>query len=118
MPVALDDAPLRHTARSRLAAVVRGSRAGAARELDSRWLEHSPAYATALSAPLTPGAIRADCDGLTFDIPPSEKPSRMTARLVNGILPWHDILQQRGLGTGTLTLDIGANIGTTALTRI
>jgi FkbM family methyltransferase len=118
MPVALDDAPLRHTARSRLAAVVRGSRAEAARDADRRWLEHSADYAQALTAPLTAGALRCECDGLTFDIPPSEKPSRMTARLLNGSLPWHDILQQRGLGAGTVTLDIGANIGTTSLTRI
>jgi FkbM family methyltransferase len=118
MPVALDDAPLRHTARSRLAALVGGSRAAAAGEEDRRWLEHSDDYAKALTAPLTPGAMRAECDGLTFDIPPSEKPSRMTARLMNGILPWHDVLQQRGLGVGTVMLDIGANIGTTSLTRI
>ena len=118
MPVALDDAPLRHTARSRLAAVVRGSRAAAAREADRRWLEHSADYAKALAASLTTGAMRTDCDGLSFDVPPSEKPSRLTARLMNGILPWHDVLQQRGLGVGTVTLDIGANIGTTSLTRI
>ena len=37
---------------------------------------------------------------------------------MNGLLPWHDLLVQRGLGVGTVTLDVGANIGTTALTRI
>jgi FkbM family methyltransferase len=118
MPIALDDAPLRHTARSRLAAVVRGSRAPAALDAEQQWMQRCPAYAAAFAEGVAETALRAECDGLIFDIPPSEKPSRLTARLMNGLLPWHDILQQRGLGAGTLTLDVGANIGTTALTRI
>lgn len=118
MPVEIDDAPLRHTARGKLAALVRSSLAASALTAETKWLEHCPAYGDARTRGTIPGTLRSECDGLIFHIPPSSKPSRLTTRLMNGWLPWHDILLQRGLGVGTITLDIGANIGTTALTRI
>lgn len=118
MPIELDDAPLRHTARSRLAALTGSSRAAAALAAETEWLERCPAYADARGRDVVPGALRAECDGLVFQIPPCSKPSRLITRLMNGLLPWRDLLVQGALGGGTITLDIGANIGTTALTRI
>lgn len=114
----MDDAPLRHTARARLDALRASARADLGRRDAAVWASRCPAYAAASRSPLPEDVLRAESCGLRLCIPPSAKSSHLTERLRSGWLPWQMLLAQRPLGAGTITLDIGANIGSTALTRV
>ena len=72
----------------------------------------------ALDAPL-PTARKSECDGLTWWVPASEKQTRVGAGdAVQQRFPYRGILQTRGVTTGGIMLDLGANVGRMAVPRL
>jgi FkbM family methyltransferase len=87
------------------------------------FLERSPSYrgmlATMANGVLIGQSSRVSQNGLTWWIPLDEGGSKSLARRVaDGWLPMDQILRSRTLVAGGVMLDIGANIGTTALPRL
>ncbi|HXG90271.1 MAG TPA: FkbM family methyltransferase [Vicinamibacterales bacterium] len=64
------------------------------------------------------GTAAVDCYGMSFEFPVNEHDSgSLVARLRGGWLPVRDIAALRNIAFGPVMLDIGANVGTTALPR-
>jgi FkbM family methyltransferase len=103
-------------ARARLAALRHPARAGDAAARAEQWRQSGAAVA----APLPEGAAvdTLQIDELLWHVPVETPPSPLNKRLRDGWLPWHDLLYQRIVGTGFAVIDIGANVGTTAICRV
>lgn len=87
------------------------------RFLDSRH-GHQDDHA-ARQEPSSSSARRVRIAGLTWCIPHDDrKPGSLSDRLIRGELPLADILRTRRYAKGGVMIDIGANIGTTAIPRV
>jgi FkbM family methyltransferase len=62
---------------------------------------------------------RVQIAGITWSVPQDDrKPGSLSDRLLHGELPLGDILRTRRFARGGVMIDIGANIGTTAIPRL
>jgi FkbM family methyltransferase len=87
-----------------------------------RRLSRNATASGAVSSPGTTAALSGDrvrIAGLTWHIPPDDrKPGSLSDRLLHGQLPLAEILRTRRYAHGGVMIDIGANIGTTAIPRL
>lgn len=111
--------------RHRVRGVPRGCGAALYQVMWSRHRRLMSRYATASGNGSPPGATAppsADTvriAGLTWHIPPDDrKPGSLSDRLLRGQLPLAEILRTRRYAHGGVMIDIGANIGTTAIPRL
>lgn len=109
--------PIAMLAQARLRALVSSPEAGVARQAEQAWLHACAAYREARSRD-DGGSDLLAVQGLRFSIPHEVAPRGLSARLRDGWLPWHDVLNRWSLGIGSVAIDIGANIGTTAILRV
>jgi FkbM family methyltransferase len=116
--------PIEHTLRARHHALLHSARRDAAAAREQEFAAATASYLAELrSESLAADATRLEqvsVAGLTFWVPRSDGDAGGLAdRMVRkGWLPFADILKGRELGVGTIMLDIGANIGTTAIPRV
>jgi len=113
----LDASVLAHMAPLRLAALQQSSRTVEALRREREWAGRCPAYAAACATAPHP-VDTLHVDGLTWRVPAESAPSPLGSRLRDGKLPWHDVVYQRIVGVGTSMIDVGANVGTTAICRV
>lgn len=89
---------------------------------EERLLAVSESYRTAVAADANaslPMALKGACDGLTWWVPTSAKQKRSGAgEAAQQRFPYRAILQTRGLATGGIMLDLGANVGRMAVPRV
>jgi len=87
-----------------------------------RRLSRNATASGGVSSPGTTAALSGDrvrIAGLTWHIPPDDrKPGSLSDRLLHGQLPLAEILRTRRYAHGGVMIDIGANIGTTAIPRL
>ena len=102
------------------ALVERPSEAAAAR--DAHHLTASPSYAEALRADAhdtTAAPQRVTIDGVVWCVPKDAGGGGdLSDRIAHGWLPFHGIIATRELAVGGAMIDVGANVGTTAITRV
>jgi FkbM family methyltransferase len=88
---------------------------------EAAWLALSEGYRDEIARddPPVAGADHVTIAGLRWWVPPdSRMPGRIAERMLNtGWLPLKEILQAREVSCGGVMLDVGANIGTTSITR-
>lgn len=112
--------PLYHTLAARRAALMTPSRQEPAADVERAFEGRSPCYAAALTVNGASGVADADravVAGLTMWVP-RDRHGALGKRLRKGWLPFREILAQRELGVGNVMLDIGANVGVTAIPRV
>ncbi len=113
--------PLYQTLSARHAALTSAAAKVRSVSIEDEFRRRSPSYAAALddSDDLAHSgrAERVSVHGLAFWIP-QDAYGAYGARLRRGWLPFREILAQRELGVGNVMLDIGANIGMTAIPRV
>ena len=110
------------------ALIARPSEAAAAR--DAHHLTASPSYANALRADghdtahdtthdTTGAPQRVTIDGVVWCVPKDAGGGGdLSDRIAHGWLPFHGIMATRELAVGGAMIDVGANVGTTAITRV
>ena len=85
-----------------------------AADRESRFLGVAPAYRAALDRQEPPADARPlEVDGLTWWVPQNAVKGKAGARL-----PYPGVLRTREVATGGLMLDLGANVGRMAITRV
>jgi FkbM family methyltransferase len=103
--------------------LTRGALASDALERHKRFLTQSSSYRTfhASANPMS-SAVTADrvrIAGLVWSVPLDDrKPGSLSDRLLHRELPIAEILRTRSFARGGVMIDIGANIGTTAIPRV
>ena len=91
-------------------------------ERDAHLLTVSPGYAEAVRtgmAPLAGAVHKMSLDGLSWWIPVRKPAQPQTESwIAKQRFPFHGILQTREVATGGIMLDLGANVGRTAIPRV
>ena len=88
-----------------------------ARQREAYWARACEPYREARGRPGNPASL-VTVQGLQFALPEENAPGGLSARLREGWLPWRDVTNRWSLGIGSAAIDIGANIGTTAVVRL
>jgi FkbM family methyltransferase len=102
------------------ALTARADAAAVARE--AAFTGRSEAYAEAIAqqSSAAPDAVhRVSIEGIEWSVPEDAGGGGdLSDRIRHGWLPLHDILATRELAVGTAMIDVGANVGTTSITRV
>jgi FkbM family methyltransferase len=112
---------LRQTLEHRLAALRASSRVAEAQVRHDEFKSRSETYRRSWECPaaLDGSADEVEIGGIRWRVPKDARdPRSFSARVLCGWLPLREILQGRELAVGTAMIDIGANIGTTAIPRV